>query len=94
MAAEFDDEATAELYFPLRQPRAKIVPTRASYNDSTPDERSTAMAKQITCECGQVIRGDTDGDVMSGARDHMRVDHPELLDKVTDADLLGWIEEV
>jgi predicted small metal-binding protein len=52
------------------------------------------MAKQITCECGQVIRGDTDGDVMTGARDHMRADHPELLDKVTDVDLLGWIEEV
>jgi hypothetical protein len=52
------------------------------------------MAKQITCECGQVIRGDTDGIVMDGAREHMRIDHPELLEQVTDADLRGWIEEV
>jgi predicted small metal-binding protein len=52
------------------------------------------MSKQITCECGYVIRGTTDGEVVQGARDHMRVDHPDLLDKVSDADLQGWIEEV
>lgn len=52
------------------------------------------MAKQITCECGYVIRGNTDGEVVQGARDHMRADHPDLLDKVSDADLHGWIEEV
>ena len=28
------------------------------------------MAKQITCECGAVVRGETDDDeVMSGGRD-------------------------
>lgn len=52
------------------------------------------MTKQITCECGRVIRGVSDSDVMDGAREHMRADHPELLDKVSDADLRGWIEEV
>ena len=52
------------------------------------------MAKQITCECGQVIRGETDDDVIDGAREHMRTDHPELFEKVTRDDLLGWIEEV
>ena len=36
------------------------------------------MAKQITCECGYVIRGNTDGEVVQGARDHMRADHPDL----------------
>ena len=52
------------------------------------------MGKQITCECGEVIRGDTDEDVIEGARRHMRQDHPELVDKVTRDDLLGWVEEV
>jgi predicted small metal-binding protein len=52
------------------------------------------MAKQITCECGQVVRGTTDDEVIAGARDHMRSDHPELLDKVSEDDLRGWIEEV
>ena len=52
------------------------------------------MAKQITCECGAVIRAETDGEAVQGAREHMRSDHPELLDKVSDEDLLGWVEEV
>jgi predicted small metal-binding protein len=52
------------------------------------------MAKQITCECGHVIRGETDDEVVEGAREHMRQDHPELLDRVSRDDLLGWIEEV
>jgi hypothetical protein len=52
------------------------------------------MAKQITCECGRVIRGATDDEAIEGARDHMRQDHPALVDKVTVDDLRGWIEEV
>jgi len=52
------------------------------------------MAKQITCECGFVARADTDEEVTEQIREHMRSDHPELLDKVSQEDLLGWIEEV
>jgi predicted small metal-binding protein len=52
------------------------------------------MSKQITCECGYVIRGSSEGEVVEGARDHMRADHPDLVDKVSDADLVGWIEEI
>lgn len=52
------------------------------------------MAKQITCECGFVARADTEDEVVGKIRAHMRSDHPELLDKVSQADLLGWIEEV
>jgi len=52
------------------------------------------MAKQITCECGFVARGETDEEVVGEIREHMRSDHPELLGKVSREDLLGWIEEV
>ena len=51
------------------------------------------MAKQITCECGFIARADNDDDVVEKIRAHMRSDHPELLEKVTREDLLGWIEE-
>jgi predicted small metal-binding protein len=51
------------------------------------------MAKQINCECGYVARGETEQDVIARIRDHMRSDHPDLLDKVSDDDLRGWIEE-
>jgi predicted small metal-binding protein len=52
------------------------------------------MAKQITCECGFIARADSDDEVMQQIREHMRSDHPELLESVTRDDLLGWIEEV
>jgi predicted small metal-binding protein len=52
------------------------------------------MAKQITCECGYVVRGETSDEVVDGAKAHIREDHPELVDKVSAEDLLGWIEEV
>jgi predicted small metal-binding protein len=52
------------------------------------------MAKQITCECGYVARADSDDEVVEQIRQHMRSDHPELLENVSRDDLLGWIEEV
>jgi predicted small metal-binding protein len=51
------------------------------------------MAKQINCECGYVARGDNDEEVVQRIREHMRTDHPELLARVSDEDLRGWIEE-
>jgi predicted small metal-binding protein len=51
------------------------------------------MAKQINCECGYVARGETEDEVIERIRDHMRTDHPELLGKVSEQDLRGWIEE-
>jgi predicted small metal-binding protein len=51
------------------------------------------MAKQINCECGYVARGDSDEEVVQRIREHMRTDHPELLARVSDVDLRGWIEE-
>jgi predicted small metal-binding protein len=51
------------------------------------------VSRQIKCECGYVIRGETDDEVIAGAREHMRSDHPELLDSVSEGDLRGWIED-
>ena len=51
------------------------------------------MAKQISCECGYVARGESDDEVVQRIREHMRTDHPELLPRVSDEDLRGWIEE-
>ncbi|MFI5052054.1 MAG: DUF1059 domain-containing protein [Acidimicrobiales bacterium] len=50
------------------------------------------MARVISCECGFVARGDTDDEVVNAIRDHMRSDHPALLDTVSREDLLGWIK--
>ena len=50
------------------------------------------MASQITCECGYVARAESDADVVADIREHMRTDHPEILDRVTDEEILDWIE--
>ena len=50
------------------------------------------MARLIRCECGFVARGETDDEVVDNIRDHMREDHPALLDTVAVDELRGWIE--
>ena len=51
------------------------------------------MAKLINCECGQVVRGDTDDEVVDNAEAHVNSDHPELVGKVSRDDLLSLVEE-
>jgi len=49
------------------------------------------VARIIRCECGFVAHGDTDDMVIAAIRDHMRADHPDLLETVMEEDLRGWI---
>jgi len=51
------------------------------------------VTKLINCECGYVARADSDETVVEVIRAHMRTDHPELLERVSDEDLRGWIQE-
>jgi predicted small metal-binding protein len=52
------------------------------------------MVRQITCECGYVARGETDNQVVDLIEDHLRSDHPQLLDQVRREDIAGWVEIV
>ena len=52
------------------------------------------MASQVTCECGYVARGSSDDEVVALTREHLRTDHPELLDTVTADAIRGWVEVV
>lgn len=51
------------------------------------------MARLINCECGQVVRGDTDDELVANAEAHIRRDHPDLVGTVSRDDLLGMAEE-
>lgn len=50
------------------------------------------MDRQIRCECGYVARGASDDEVVLGIREHMRTDHPDLLEKISEDEVRGWIE--
>lgn len=52
------------------------------------------MTRQVKCECGYIARADNDDEVVTEIRDHIRTDHPELMEKVTDADIRSWVEIV
>jgi predicted small metal-binding protein len=52
------------------------------------------MARQVKCECGYTARGDSDEDVVAEIRDHIRSDHPELMEQVSDEDIASWVEIV
>jgi predicted small metal-binding protein len=51
------------------------------------------MAKLINCECGYVVRGESEEEVIAKIKQHMQSDHPEVLASTSEEDLRGWIEE-
>lgn len=50
------------------------------------------MSKLINCECGQVVRGETDDELVENAEAHINAHHPELVGKLTRDDVLGMAE--
>ena len=47
-----------------------------------------AMSLIITCECGYMIRGDSESVLIARAREHLRANHPAIAGDASDADLL------
>jgi predicted small metal-binding protein len=50
------------------------------------------VAKLINCECGYVVRGADDDELVQKAEEHMQRDHPELVGKLSRDDILGMAE--
>jgi predicted small metal-binding protein len=50
--------------------------------------------KQIPCVCGRTVKGEDDDELWQNAQEHLREDHPDLVSKVSRADLLAQAEEV
>ncbi len=51
------------------------------------------MAKRIVCECGYIIRGEDDEEVVELGREHMQSNHPAVAAVITAAQLLEMAEE-
>jgi predicted small metal-binding protein len=50
------------------------------------------LAKVINCDCGYVVRGDTDEELLNGARAHISDAHPDM-GEVSDDQLLAMAED-
>jgi predicted small metal-binding protein len=51
------------------------------------------MARVINCECGTVIHGASDDELVEKATHHVDENHPELVGKLSRGDLLAMAEE-
>ena len=51
------------------------------------------MAKQINCPCGEVVRGETDDELVANADEHVQNMHPEQVGQRTREDWLAMAEE-
>jgi predicted small metal-binding protein len=51
------------------------------------------MAKVVNCECGEVVRADSDDELVSKVEAHVNRAHPELVGKLSRDDILGMAEE-
>jgi hypothetical protein len=51
------------------------------------------MGKVINCECGEVVRAETDDELVGKVERHVGESHPELVGKLSRKDVLGMAEE-
>jgi predicted small metal-binding protein len=51
------------------------------------------MTKVINCECGQVVRAESDDELVSAVSSHVESAHPELVGKMSREDILAMAEE-
>jgi predicted small metal-binding protein len=52
------------------------------------------VPKRINCECGYVVEGEDEDEVVAKAEAHMQEDHPEKLGNMTREEILAMAEDV
>ena len=51
------------------------------------------MGKVINCECGEVVRAETDDELLEKVDAHVQQAHPDLVGKLSRDDVLGMAQE-
>jgi predicted small metal-binding protein len=51
------------------------------------------MLKLINCECGEVVQGKSDEELLTAVQVHISRDHPELVGKLSQEDILSMAVE-
>ncbi len=51
------------------------------------------MAKLVNCECGEIIRAESDDELVRLVGEHVDRHHPELAGKLSREDMLAMAEE-
>ena len=96
-AMELDHEAPAELHVGVvraLQPRSNLSVNIRERPGPDNRLRYQSMARHIACECGQIVRGETEDEVVDLTLEHLRSDHPQLADRITRDEIVALIEIV
>ena len=75
---------------------AKLAP-KASSDDRArkrANEKEATMAYVITCDCGYVVRGETEEQLVEDLNRHVKEVHPDLVGSISEEDALAMAEEV
>lgn len=51
------------------------------------------MAYVINCDCGFVVRADSEDELVTNAEDHIQDAHPDMVGKVSREDFLAMAEQ-
>ncbi len=51
------------------------------------------MAMVVHCECGTDIQADSEDELVSKVEDHVRQEHPDMVDKLGREQILGMAHE-
>ena len=51
------------------------------------------MVRVIVCECGTIVRGGTELELLAEGRRHMAANHPQIAEQITDSDLVALSQE-
>lgn len=51
------------------------------------------MALLVNCECGRVIRGESQDEIVAKVEEHVAADHPQLVGKLSRDDIAAMTEE-
>ena len=51
------------------------------------------MSLLVNCECGRVIRGETQDEIIAKVEEHVAEDHPQLVGKLSRDDITAMTEE-
>jgi predicted small metal-binding protein len=50
------------------------------------------MAMVINCECGQIVKAETDDELVAVVEGHIQSDHPDLVGRMSREDILAMAE--
>jgi predicted small metal-binding protein len=51
------------------------------------------VSKVVNCECGEIVRAETDSELVGQVEAHVERNHPEMVGKLSRDEILGMAEE-